>query len=73
MNQLGRVVLGIGVIFVVLGLILTVADRIPLLQKLGHLPGDIHIRSGSVQVYIPLTTCILLSLILTLIIRLLMR
>lgn len=73
MSQLGRVILSLGVVLVILGLILTAADRIPLLGKLGRLPGDIHIKSGSVQVYIPLTTCILLSLVLTLIIRLFMR
>jgi len=72
-SQLGRVILSLGVVLVILGLILTAADRIPLLGKLGRLPGDIHIKSGSVQVYIPLTTCILLSLVLTLIIRLFMR
>ncbi|HOB91739.1 MAG: DUF2905 domain-containing protein [Bacillota bacterium] len=75
MSEIGRIILVIGVILVVLGLILTAADRIPVLRKLGHLPGDIHIKSksGNFQVYIPLTTCILLSLILTLIFRLFRR
>ena len=32
---------------------------------LGHLPGDIRIKNENTRVYIPITTCILLSLILS--------
>jgi len=37
----------------------------PSIPWLGRLPGDIRIERDNVRVYIPLTTCILLSLLLT--------
>jgi len=40
---------------------------------LGRLPGDIAVRRGNVSFYFPLATCILLSIILTLILSLFRR
>ena len=40
---------------------------------LGRLPGDIIIRKGSGTFYFPLVTCILLSIILTLLLAVLRR
>ena len=40
---------------------------------LGRLPGDIIIRKGSGTFYFPLATCILLSIILTLLLAVLRR
>lgn len=37
----------------------------------GRLPGDIHIRRGNTEVYFPVATCILLSLVLSLVLWLL--
>lgn len=39
----------------------------------GRLPGDINIQRGNWNIYIPITTCILLSIILTLILMLFRR
>ena len=39
----------------------------------GRLPGDIIIRKGSGTLYFPLATCILLSIILTLLLAVLRR
>jgi hypothetical protein len=41
--------------------------------KLGHLPGDIRWEKNGVRVYIPLTTMLILSLLLTLMINLFFR
>lgn len=35
------------------------------LSWLGHLPGDIRIENENTRIYIPITTCILLSLVLS--------
>jgi hypothetical protein len=40
---------------------------------LGRLPGDIHYTKGDAGFYFPLTTCILISLLLTAILRLLRK
>jgi len=58
---MARTLITIGVILVVLGLCW------PLLQKinLGRLPGDIVFKSGRLKVYFPLTTCLVISVVLS--------
>lgn len=70
MANMGRVLVGLGVVFIVFGLALILAGRIPFL---GRLPGDIHIQRGRAEIYIPLATSLLLSLLATLILTLLAR
>jgi Protein of unknown function (DUF2905) len=62
MPEIGRVLILIGIVIVVLGLLLTLAGRVP---WLGRLPGDIAYRRGNFTFYFPLATSILLSLLLT--------
>lgn len=61
---LARVFLAIGVVFLILGGLLSLVGKIP---GLGRLPGDIYIRRPGVTIYIPITTMLLISLILSLI------
>jgi hypothetical protein len=67
MSDLGRFLIVIGVILVIAGAVLLVAPKIP---WLGKLPGDISFKRGNVSFYFPLGTCILISIILTLILYL---
>ena len=53
-----------GVILVAVGLALLLVPKIP---GLGKLPGDIVIKRENFSFYFPLGTCILISLILSLI------
>lgn len=69
--ELGRMLIVAGAVLVVAGLLITVAGRLPI--KLGHLPGDIMIRGRNGAFYFPLATCILLSVVLSLILWLLRR
>lgn len=62
---LGRTLIAIGVILVIAGLVLTLGVRLPF--RLGRLPGDIVIRGRHSVFYFPLATCLLLSLILSLV------
>lgn len=59
---LGRTLVIAGLVLVGLGLLLYVAPSIPLL---GRLPGDIRIERPGFRFYFPLTTCILVSLLLS--------
>ncbi len=74
MAPLGKMLIIFGVILVVVGALFLLGDRLPWL-RLGRLPGDISWsnRSGSVRVYFPLATVLLLSLLLTLIFWLLRK
>jgi hypothetical protein len=58
----GKVLLMAGLLLALVGLILMVGGRIPFL---GKLPGDIHIKRENFQFFFPLTTSIVVSLVLT--------
>ena len=64
MNVLGRVLIIFGILLLLVGLILTTGIKIP---YIGKLPGDIYIKRPNFAFYFPLTTCILLSIILSLV------
>ena len=67
---MARFLILLGVILVVLGLALLLLPKIP---GLGRLPGDIIIKRENFTFYFPLGTCILVSLILSLIFWLMRR
>jgi len=67
MSELGRFLIIIGAILVLVGVVLWLSPKIP---WLGHLPGDIVIKREKFSFYLPLGTCILISIILTLILYL---
>lgn len=60
---LGRLLIGLGALMILIGVVLLFSDRIP---WLGRLPGDFHIKKDGFSVYFPLTTSILISIILSL-------
>jgi len=61
--EIGRALIVAGATLVVLGMILTLAGRLP---GVGRLPGDILIRRERFTFYFPLATSLLVSLVLTL-------
>ena len=61
---MSRVLLGIGFLFIALGCIAWLMERIGL--QPGRLPGDISAGSGNVRVYFPIASCIVLSVVLSL-------
>lgn len=71
MVELGKALLGLGLLLAFVGAILLVAAKIGL--PLGRLPGDISYKGKSVSVYFPLGTSILISVVLTVIFYLVSR
>jgi Protein of unknown function (DUF2905) len=71
MHELGKVVLGLGLLIALVGVLLLFAGRIGL--PLGRLPGDIAYRCKHVSVFFPIGTCILISLVLSALLYLLSR
>ncbi len=53
--------IALGLVLVAAGLLVTFAGRLPL--KLGRLPGDISIHGKNSTFYFPLATCLLLSVV----------
>ena len=64
---MGKLLIIMGIFLVVIGLFMLWGPKIP---YLGKLPGDIYIRKGNFTFYFPVVTCVLVSLILTLVLTL---
>ncbi len=63
LREIGRMLFLLGGILVVVGGLLLFADRLPF--RLGRLPGDIAWHGKHGAVYFPIVTCIVLSVILS--------
>lgn len=61
---MAKIIIIIGIILVVIGIIMVLFEKIPFF---GKLPGDITIRRDNFTFYFPITTSILISIILSLI------
>ena len=68
---MGKILIITGIVLLAAGLLLTWAPG--MLGWFGRLPGDIRIERPSGSVFIPITSSILISLLLTLIVNLLFR
>jgi uncharacterized protein HemY len=66
----GKILIIFGAILIFLGLIFSFIGKIP---YLGKLPGDIYIKKENFTFYFPITTCILISIILSVIFYLIFR
>jgi hypothetical protein len=64
-----RLLIGIGLALVLAGIAWPLLSRI----GLGRLPGDIMIQRGSTSFYVPLATCIIISIVLSALMWLLNR
>lgn len=62
MEGLGRTLIVMGGLLLLVGVLLVLGGRIP---WLGKLPGDIHIQRDNFSFHFPLVTCLILSVILT--------
>jgi len=63
LGALGKLLVLLGVFIVLMGLLLMAGDKIP---WIGKLPGDILVKKERFTFYFPLTTSILISILLTL-------
>ena len=70
MSGVGRMLIIAGLVLLAAGLVVSLLPRFP---WLGRLPGDILIRRENFSFFMPLTTSLLLSLVVSLLIWLLRR
>jgi hypothetical protein len=64
LRELGRTLLYLGGFLVIIGALLFLGGKLPF--RLGRLPGDIIHRGEHTTFYFPIVTCVLLSLVLSL-------
>lgn len=62
MAGIGRLLIVLGIVFLVVGALFLAGTKIP---WLGRLPGDIHVKRENFEFHFPLATCLLLSLLLS--------
>ena len=62
-GDLGKVLIIVGIVTAGIGVLVLVGDKIP---WIGRLPGDIMIKREKFTFYFPIVTCIIISIILTL-------
>ncbi|HKW86494.1 MAG TPA: DUF2905 domain-containing protein [Nitrospiraceae bacterium] len=69
-NSLGKIFIFLGVVLALIGALLTLVGKLPSLSNglgwLGKLPGDILIKRDNFSFYFPLTTSVLISVVVTL-------
>jgi Protein of unknown function (DUF2905) len=70
MVPLGKALFLFGIAIAGLGLIVWLLAGVP---YVGHLPGDIYVRRGNFSFYFPLTTCILVSIVISVLFVLMRR
>ncbi len=68
MVEIGKNIVFIGIVIVIIGIILTFSDKLPF--SLGKLPGDIVYKKENTSFYFPITTSIIISIILSILLYL---
>jgi hypothetical protein len=72
-QAIGRLLLLIGIGIAVVGGLMMLLGRLPFLNNLGSLPGDIRIEGSGFTCLVPLASMILISLILTIVVNIIIR
>ncbi len=62
---LGRLLIAAGLLLIIVGVLIDFAGRLPF--RIGRLPGDIYFHGKHTTFYFPLVTCILLSVLFSLV------
>jgi hypothetical protein len=62
LQPFGKILILFGFIIIGIGVLLLFADKIPLI---GKLPGDINIKKDNYRIFIPITTSIMISIIIS--------
>ena len=71
MGDIGRMLILLGGILLLIGVVLVLAGKVNL--PIGRLPGDLVYRGKNTTVFFPIVTCVVLSVLLTLVLYLLNR
>jgi hypothetical protein len=64
-SEIGKLLIFFGLVLIGIGLLLLFGDKLPL--KLGHLPGDIVYERENFKFYFPWVSCLVISIVLSLI------
>ena len=65
----GAAIIAVGVVLVLIGLLVSTGT----LSWFGRLPGDLRFERGSTRVYLPITSAIIASAVLTIVVNVILR
>lgn len=69
MQDYGKILIGIGALLIIIGLAFLLMNKF----NIGRLPGDIFIERGNFKFFFPITTSIIISIVLSIIFKLLRK
>jgi hypothetical protein len=67
---MGKLFIFAGLFLILIGIVTVIAPHVPFL---GKLPGDFHLKGKNYSLFFPLTTCLLLSILLTILLNLFLK
>ena len=70
MPEFGKTLIILGIVIIAVGALFTFGGKIP---WLGHLPGDIYIQRDRFNFYFPIATCIVISILISVVLYLFRR
>ena len=63
MTEMGKSLIFLGIMIIIVGILLLFSDRLPF--NLGKLPGDLSVKKENFSFYFPITTSIIISIVLS--------
>ncbi len=73
MQDLGKVLIILGIVILGIGCYLFFQDKLPFKLPLGRLPGDINVQRENFSFHFPWVTCLVVSIVISLILGLFKR
>lgn len=70
LKEVGKILVFFGLISAGIGFLFIIFSKIP---NFGKLPGDIYFKKGNFSFYFPVLSCIIISIILTIILNVFLR
>ena len=70
LGSIAKLIIFVGALIMAIGILFLFFDKIP---WLGKLPGDIYIQRKNFSLYLPITTCIVISVFLSIILYFIFR
>ena len=71
MNDMAKLIIGAGLVLVLVGGVILLLGKLGI--NLGQLPGDIHVEGERSSFHFPIVTCIIVSVVLTVLLNLVSR
>jgi formate hydrogenlyase subunit 3/multisubunit Na+/H+ antiporter MnhD subunit len=66
----GKFLIAIGLVLIAAGVLFLFKEKLPFLNQIGRLPGDINYQKDGFTFSFPIVTCLILSVLVSIVLRL---